>query len=558
MELSGSSTINIETNTTDYFNCIFYHIMATPSNTHIMFYSKPLFNNVLQVIRNEFITPDESVKFAITTHVDGGKRCNIHVDLEQMTFSLDGLGQKHWIEVNFRKMTVAMYKTFVSETDASLFATSNRTSTPTRSVSDDEEYFDIDSSGFEPDNTENMDTDISLSCSEKDNEQCSVIKEASKVNQLMDIMEKIRSLQKQMSQLTSQVNDIMQEYGKNAPQTTNKSSYSSIVQEAIELSDSNDSVSILPQKKVDNQRAQSTEKSKAMENVRNNPDRPSNSISKNGQSSSTRQLRTRERISTNDSNQSNSANTNNSSNVLLIGDSILHGINVKGLRSNVHKHSVSGAKINTILSDIKRFDLKIFSSVIIYIGGNDVANGSDLELFEEKYDQLLQYVMKENANCKVIMCNIGPRSDIKDCENTQFNDIIHGLARQHGHTLADIYSAFHEKDGNVCERFYQQDSIHVNPSGIKRFMRVLHDINSIVLDFDQCNFPRRSGYGKTRASHRRNLQNPRGRGVTNRNVKCLKCGESNHETLYCRHKNQLKCYNCRFYGHKSSLCEYDL
>ena len=61
-------------------------------------------------------------------------------------------------------------------------------------------------------------------------------------------------------------------------------------------------------------------------------------------------------------------------NTLIIGDSVLHGINLKGLKSNVHKHSVSGANIDTILCDIRRFDLKTFSRIIIYAGGNDVSN----------------------------------------------------------------------------------------------------------------------------------------------------------------------------------------
>lgn len=157
MELSGSSTINIETDTTDYFNGIFYHIMTSPNKTHIMFYSRPLFNNVLQVLRNEFITPNDCAKFSITTHVDGGKSCNIHVDIEQMTFSLNGQGQKHWFDINFRKMAISMYKSFVSEADASLFVKSNRTSTPALSISDDDEYFDLDSTGLDLNNTTHTD-----------------------------------------------------------------------------------------------------------------------------------------------------------------------------------------------------------------------------------------------------------------------------------------------------------------------------------------------------------------------------------------------------------------
>lgn len=381
----------------------------------------------------------------------------------------------------------------------------------------------------------------------------------------MDIMEKIRSLQTQISELTAQVNVLVQRTcDKNAHQAVN-SSYSNVVQKTIELSDSNSSVSILPQKNVCDQRTLITENNKARDNSKNNLGH-SDQSTKNSQSvtnSKTSQLNTRRdlhskgRNSTKEISPSSSPDNGKTLNTLLIGDSILHGINLKGLKRNVHKHAVSGANIDTMLCDIKMFDLKTFSTIISYIGGNDVANACDLELYEEKYDQLLRYIKKENAACKIIMCSIGPRRDVQDCEITQLNEIINGLAREHGHTLADIFSAFHEKDGTVCERFYQYDSIHINPSGIKRFMRVLHDINDIVMDFDHCNFPRKSGYGN-RVGYRRNYLKQRGRGLYKRSVKCLKCGENNHETLKCRHKNQLKCHNCNFYGHKSSLCENEL
>ncbi|MCG8033131.1 MAG: SGNH/GDSL hydrolase family protein, partial [Candidatus Thiodiazotropha taylori] len=139
---------------------------------------------------------------------------------------------------------------------------------------------------------------------------------------------------------------------------------------------------------------------------------------------------------------------------LIIGDSILHGINMKGLISSAHKHSVSGAKIDNILTDIRRYDLKNFSSIIVYVGGNDFAGGIDPELFEEKYDQLLSYIKKETSNCNVVLCSICPRKDIDENQNCELNDIIQNLTKDHNCVLADMFNAFHEKDGGVCERFF--------------------------------------------------------------------------------------------------------
>ena len=110
--------------------------------------------------------------------------------------------------------------------------------------------------------------------------------------------------------------------------------------------------------------------------------------------------------------------------------------------------------------------MKTFPTIIIYIGGNDVASGGDL--YEEIYDQWLHYIKMQNSKCKVTMgtIHVCQRVDIDNYKMPQLNDIIH-LAREHGHKLAYTYSAFHEKDGNVYERIYQYDSIHINPSGDK-------------------------------------------------------------------------------------------
>ena len=56
-------------------------------------------------------------------------------------------------------------------------------------------------------------------------------------------------------------------------------------------------------------------------------------------------------------------------------------VNPKGLRHNVFKNGIPGAKINDIYSQLKVFDMTKFSHVIIYGGGNDVSSGSDSEYF---------------------------------------------------------------------------------------------------------------------------------------------------------------------------------
>ena len=56
----------------------------------------------------------------------------------------------------------------------------------------------------------------------------------------------------------------------------------------------------------------------------------------------------------------------------LIGNSLLSGVNVKGLKSHVHCQPIPGATINKVNEKISMYDLNKFIN-IIYCGGNDSA-----------------------------------------------------------------------------------------------------------------------------------------------------------------------------------------
>ena len=88
--------------------------------------------------------------------------------------------------------------------------------------------------------------------------------------------------------------------------------------------------------------------------------------------------------------------------VLLMEGSILNRVNRKGLASYVHKYSVSGATIKSLTRDIELYDLKNFSSLILYIGGNDLTGNTDASTIEEDYDYLLTLIKSGNPSIRVI------------------------------------------------------------------------------------------------------------------------------------------------------------
>ena len=89
--------------------------------------------------------------------------------------------------------------------------------------------------------------------------------------------------------------------------------------------------------------------------------------------------------------------------MLLLGDSIIKGVNTKGLANGVHKHS-----IQQLIDEINLYD----STIIIYIGGNNVATGDNPTIIEEKYNELISLITCSNRSCKIIRCSIAPRKDV--------------------------------------------------------------------------------------------------------------------------------------------------
>ena len=75
-------------------------------------------------------------------------------------------------------------------------------------------------------------------------------------------------------------------------------------------------------------------------------------------------------------------------------------IKYKGLIKGVHKDSKGGATIQDLIDEIKVYDMKAFSTVILHIGGNDAANGTGTWAIEDKYDELISLIKCNNSACR--------------------------------------------------------------------------------------------------------------------------------------------------------------
>ena len=181
------------------------------------------------------------------------------------------------------------------------------------------------------------------------------------------------------------------------------------------------------------------------------------------------------------------SSNNQPNQILLIGDSLISSVKPKGLNVDVIKNGNSGAKVQQVIAQIKVYDIRKISHVIIYIGGNDANNGTDIELLEELYSQVIQHIKDTNEHCDILLCNIRPRTDT---DVTEVNGIIKSLAEHHGVKLINQNKAFCDRNENMIEKYYDTDGIHLTSSGVKRLLGTINREVDVVNDFATCFYGR--------------------------------------------------------------------
>lgn len=516
---SGNSTYEF----TDPFDCIFYHVMPKEDagSTDIFFYVRPVFNSIISALEKEYVFPDNShKKVSLKTHVDG-KRCNLEVDRDGMIIRLSGPGRECWREKNFKKLSVNMFDHFIDETKSALNKSGHQSSKNNSRI-----YVSQEDLCAQPGLFVQADTESPL------------------MNNISGLMDMIHNLQGQVATLIAQVNKLVLQAADSTYETVDETLNQSRIADIT--SNSNNVAGSLPEP----ERAILTpaaSKTMLTSTPRAKPNGQTHPVPRPRRQAvpvvppvpKPRQQRQAEEPKQ----------------LLLIGDSIITGVNPKGLKQNVHRSGISGATVDSILKEIKLFDLDNFSHVIIYVGGNDASHGTDSEYFEEKYDQLLRYIRQKNRLCNVLLVNICPRGDV---DTAEINSVIHRLSQVYSMQLVNADHAFHNKHGEIIDRYYSRDSIHLSHSGIKRLLGTLNNYADIVNNFDQCVYnrqeKRRSFHHQQHTAHR-NQANRRTFSQPEQNCRCSKCGETNHNTRQCRHQEQLQCHGCGLYGHKTKRCE---
>ena len=385
-ELSGFSCVvpsgnDYNSETDDPFNNVFYRIIPSEKSTHIHFYARPLFNMILSVLEKEFSTPGDDVsKFLLKTYIDG-KKCHIHVDRSDCTIVATGAGHISWKEISFRKMAMNMFNKFVDKTNSTVCKNANNVFKPPTC-----------SNGSQ---TKTTDSPV--------------------LRNISALMDMIHNLQGQVTKLTEEVNRLVKQASasfiqtvndstlspaKNIPKSGNVTTQDNTGNEMTNMSNFPhvQDVSHQTDFTADVIRLTSTPGPAAarLQDTFVIPHSPS--------SNTAQPTETHPVPKSKPTGPSQSAKK-----ILLIGDSTIAGVNKQGLKDNVYKHGISDATVQMLLTEIAVYDLQQFSHAVIYVGGNNVLNRTNIKQFEDVYRQLLTLIMRK-SDCKVILVTCCPQA----------------------------------------------------------------------------------------------------------------------------------------------------
>ena len=101
-----------------------------------------------------------------------------------------------------------------------------------------------------------------------------------------------------------------------------------------------------------------------------------------------------------------------------------------------------------------------YENVLIYICGNDMAEGGDARKAFREIKQLLHEL--NGHKCTVYLCTVAPR---RDADVVPLNDIIKQICKETDAKYIELYTSFIYGNGNMAKHLYGSDGIHLQAKG---------------------------------------------------------------------------------------------
>ena len=469
---TNRSAMNNENKVNDRFNGILYHVTPSEAQISVRFSSKELYQKFVQFLNNELHPKQTSdTRATYQTHIQG-KWCSLTTDDKATSICITGPARNKWRETVFLRLAIHIYQQYVQETDDILDESQiSQTSTPARLG---QNYI---SPPLSP-----VATPGDLS-----NTQCEIASVSEISEQIKELHTISKHLQEQLTSVNTKLDILLQRALDLAPASATNDSIEEDPQYVTINTTMEEEPQIMPgsstytdvvrrnptedpaqenapfpcaNKNDVNTRTNNTTGSHApvaspTRNSSGNHSQGTNAMTQANTNKEQRQRdnprSTRPVPETNSSRGMASNVQKKGGKTLIIGDSILSGVNRKGLSHNIECQPYSGANIKTMYEKVQMFDLSKFSDIVIYLGGNDSSDDTDIELFEEKYEQLIQHIKNKSQTCEIHLCTSCPRGDT-DVEDV--NVVIKRLSTEHQVKCIDTNSGFYDKNHQLGTHFY--------------------------------------------------------------------------------------------------------
>ena len=219
-------------------------------------------------------------------------------------------------------------------------------------------------------------------------------------------------------------------------------------------------------------------------------------------------------------------------NTLLIGASILKGIQTWGLHSNVRVKTLRGAHLPRIRRELDETRLDNIGNIVIQAGGNDASSGRSLDEIKTNFSEIIQDIQRRAPHVHIFVSQVLPRvKSIRvkprvKLDIAPVNDVINSVCAEFGATVIESTKSIWK----VCPKFYMADDLHLSDAGTAQLLKVYEKyMYTPVLKVKSI----------------RSAQN------------CYFCGENGHNSAKCKHGSKVQCYMCGQFGHKSKFCAWN-
>ncbi|MES9905403.1 MAG: GDSL-type esterase/lipase family protein [Sedimenticola sp.] len=458
------TSAEIEQTFCDKLHGVFFMVDCSETHTSIVFVVRTVFETFLKQLIYAFMgqTDTSKDKFRLTTHVQK-KNVYLEIDKNNKQLKVSGPGQSIWRDTHFKRLSINLYRTMITDkTQDEMDPMSPLTSTPSGMHAGP--VFPVPTSPMQLIPPVGEELPVS--------QQISMVTEM-----ISNISTQISSLQTQVTNLATEVIKLTEKQG--------AAEYVSPNDNTLPPNDPPNDPSVVI---ISSSQLESNENRSSPSSIQTN-DNPEPPTQKRTFPKPKAKPTDPQPAPQNPEANNRDKTDGNSRKTLIIGDSIISGINPKGLKSNVTRYPVSGANVDNILTELQVFDLSQFATVILYVAGNDASKQIRVQDFEDKYTQLIKYIKTKNPDCKITVCKSCPRGDV---DVSPYNRVIEKVCLQNSVKCQDMYAAFHGKDGLPTKWYYGlKDSVHLSNSGIKRLLGTLQMEHDVVENYQLCVFSHR-------------------------------------------------------------------